>query len=403
MNNQNRINKKVALKAIAVSMICCSSLVGCKGLGSSNTTRENGKSNITTSKESGAINKETGLKVVEEVKNQFSSQFTITKLEDGYKLIKTGGSTSLVIPEGKEVPKNVSKDITIVKLPIKRIVTLSTADISFIETLKSADKIVAINREPKEIELKQTKKLIEDKKIIFVGKSGSLDFEKIASVNPDFSFMLTENYSYFGKVSAKFTELGIPWTTVRLNREDDPRAKLEWIKFFAAFLGKEKEAEEIYKAQVDEIYKIEQSIKDLKDHKKIIEFRVSKKGVSVRKSGDYVNRMISIAGGVNPLSESIKGDAGTETVSFEEFYKLAQDADILIHENMNEILDTKEKMLKYSNTLKDLKAFKENNVWTTSKDYWQQTDKLGEMIKELKSINEDPSKKEDYKFYKFVK
>ena len=69
-----------------------------------------------------------GLKFKEKVKLKYANQFSIYKYEGGYAYLEiVDGDKLLVVPKGKEAPKNLDKDIIVVKQPLKNIYLVSTA------------------------------------------------------------------------------------------------------------------------------------------------------------------------------------------------------------------------------------------------------------------------------------
>ena len=73
---------------------------------------------------------------------QFATQFSVDYYQDGYKLISLADeSRFLVIPEGAEIPKGVSKDIVPLYQPLKNIYLAATASMCLFDALDSLDAI----------------------------------------------------------------------------------------------------------------------------------------------------------------------------------------------------------------------------------------------------------------------
>lgn len=397
-----KILSLITMVIVSISIVsgCTAKITTSKSSGTTIEKVDTQNKTVTNKKE---VNKETGLEIEKVQINEYAKSFKITELKDGYRLINIDETTLLTVPEGKEVPSNIEKDIKVIKTPIKRVIPLSTTDMAFMNALGTTDRIIAMNKKPDDLGIKQLKKQVDEGKTEYIGSGENLDFEKIAALKPDFAFMVTEGLSYQGKLASKFTELAIPWTGMKIHVENDPRARIEWIKVFASLLDKEKEGEEWFKKEKDRINKIEETNKSKNLDKKIMYFRVTSKGVTVRVNNDYTVKMTEVAGGINPLKDKITGESGTKTLSIEEFYTMASEADILIHETMSEFIGTKETLVNKLPVLKDIKAYKNDNIWVTSIDYWQHSEKMADMIEEINSILKDPSNKKDYEYYKHVK
>ena len=106
----------------------------------------------------------------------------------------------------------------------------------------------------------------------------------------------------------------------------------------------------------------------------------------MRKSSDYVPKMIELAGGKYIFGNL--GDDGSRSSSLnmqmEEFYAQAKDADYLIYNStIDGELQTVDQLLGKCNFLKDCKAVKTGNVWCTSENFYQASMSLGTFISDV--------------------
>ncbi len=106
----------------------------------------------------------------------------------------------------------------------------------------------------------------------------------------------------------------------------------------------------------------------------------------VRRSDDYIPKMIELSGGRYVFDDLTGDDSNTSAVklTMEEFYAQAADADYLIYNSsidnpINSVKDLEEKDALFS----DFKAVKEGNVWCTGKYLYQATDIVGELITDM--------------------
>ena len=127
-------------------------------------------------------------------------------------------------------------------------------------------------------------------------------------------------------------------------------------------------------------------------------------GVVTRKSNDYVSKMIEIAGGQYIFENLGDPEKKTSTVNMqmEEFYASAEDADYIFYNSsiVSEI-NSIEELLDSSPVLADFKAVKSGNVWCTGKSLFQETDKLGSIIRDMNKIltaEDEEVEKLDYFF-----
>ena len=187
--------------------------------------------------------------------------------------------------------------------------------------------------------------------------------------------------------------LHIPVLVDHSSMESHPLGRTEWIKFYGALLDEEEKAEAHFnqqKAYLDAVDGLEPT------GKTVVFFHISSSGfVVTRKSGDYVSKMIQLAGGTYACSDLGDPEKSTSTVTIEmeTFYQTAKEADYVIYNSTigGEIPDL-ETFLSLNEVLKNFKAVKNGNVWCTSQNMFQQTMELGQMIGDFHEMltSEDP-------------
>ncbi len=166
-----------------------------------------------------------------------------------------------------------------------------------------------------------------------------------------------------------------------------PLGRVEWIMFYGALLGKEVEAERLFKEQTDILARVSA---DEKTDKTVAFFFITSNGlVQVRQSSDYVPKMIELAGGKYIFENLGEPETKRSTMNMqvEDFYAGAKDADFLIYNSsidggvsdMSELLDK-------CGLLADFKAVKEGNVWCTTTDMYQQSLSIGRMIEDIHAM-----------------
>ena len=113
--------------------------------------------------------------------------------------------------------------------------------------------------------------------------------------------------------------------------------------------------------------------------------------VNIRKPGDYTSKMIELAGGNYLFSAedlNVEENAlSTMNIQMETFYAAAKDADYLIYNStIDGDIPNMEQFLQKSPLLADLKAVKEQHVWCTKQNLFQQTTGAADMIADFHEI-----------------
>lgn len=155
----------------------------------------------------------------------------------------------LLAREGADVPKDIEFDERI-KIPVEKLVVTSTTHIPSLEILNSETSLVGFPGLDY-ISSEKTRKLISEGRITELGKNEALNTESLLNLKPDvvIGFSIDGSNKSFNTLQKS----GIPvvfnadWT------ESSPLGKVEWIKFFGAFLGKMEEANAFFE-EVEQNY-----------------------------------------------------------------------------------------------------------------------------------------------------
>ena len=195
---------------------------------------------------------------------------------------------------------------------------------------------------------------------------------------------------------------GIPVIVERSSYESHPLGRMEWIKLYGLILGKEKEAEQFFNEKSEIIDDIQSGGNT---GKTAIFFYITSNGsVNVRKTGDYISKMIELAGGnyiLDSESLNVKENAlSTMNMQFEAFYALAKDADYIIYNStVDGELKNLDQLIEKNTLLSDFKAVKNNNVWCTDKNMFQQTTATAEVILDFNKIFNDSSEDTQFMYH----
>ena len=218
----------------------------------------------------------------------------------------------------------------------------------------------------------------------YAGKYSAPDYERIVDKSCSLAIESTMIY-HCPQVKEQLENLGVPVLVERSSYEADPLGRMEWIKLYGVLTGKEGLAEELFETELKNL----EGVSDQESTGKTVAFFyiTSKGSANVRKPGDYVAKMIEMAGGTyvpQNAEEEEENALSTMNMEMEAFYTQAKDADYIIYNSTidGELSDLKELLAK-SPLLADFKAVKEGHVWCTGKNLFQETMGLGNMIQDI--------------------
>ena len=188
------------------------------------------------------------------------------------------------------------------------------------------------------------------------------------------------------EVKEQMERLGVPVLVERSSYESSPLGRMEWLKLYGVLLGREDDAAAIYQQAIDGL----QPVMDQENTGKTVAFFYinSNGSANVRKSGDYVAKMIEMAGGQYIFTDLGDDNAlSTMNMQMETFYTGAKDADVIIYNStIDGELHTIDELLTKSPLLADFKAVQTGDVWCTEQNLFQSTMGLGDMILDIHAI-----------------
>ena len=328
-----------------------------------------------------------GWEPVRDMELKYANQFGVSYYEDGYKLITlTDGSRFLVIPEGEEKPKGISRDIVPIYQPVRNIYLAATAAMCLFDAMDRLDAIKLSGTKEDGWYIENAKKAMQNGDIIYAGKYSEPDYELILANSCPLAIESTM-IGHASEVKEKLEKLGVPVLVDQSSLESHPLARSEWIKLYAALLNEEEKADKLFSEQSAHLDELGENSST---GKTVAFFHISSAGfVVTRKLGDYLSKMIELAGGkyvFDNIGDPQK-DTSTVTIEMETFYEAAKDADIIIYNStIGGEIETLEKFLSMNTLLKNFKAVRNGNVWCTNENMFQETMKLGQMISDFHAV-----------------
>lgn len=327
-----------------------------------------------------------GLTFTEESPLKYATVFRLFRYEGGYTLIRIdNGGDFLVVPEGAAVPAKTDSSVTVLQQPLDKIYLAATSAMSLFAAVDALDHIRLTGTRESGWYIDAAVEAMQRGDIEFAGKYSEPDYERLIDEECDLAIESTMIY-HTPKVKEQLERLGIPVLVERSSYESNPLGRMEWIKLYGVLTGKEEQAEALYDEQLDALAPI---LDQPSTGKTAAFFYITANGAAnVRKSTDYVAKMLELAGGKYIFDDLTDDDArSTMNMQMESFYAGAKDADVLIYNStIDGELQTLDELLAKSPLLADFKAVKNGNVWCTEQSLFQSAMGLGGMIQDFHAV-----------------
>ena len=336
-----------------------------------------------------------GLNCQGKLKLDYAECYDVYYYENDYQLIDVHDSAQyLLVPEGAEAPEGLDDSIIVLQKPLDKIYLAASSTMALFRALDSMDTIKMSGIDASGWYIEEAKQAMEDGKIQFAGKYSEPDYEMLVDQDCDVAIESTM-ILHTPKVQEMIEDLDIPVFIDRSSYETHPLARTEWIKLYGAMLDKEEEAYSFF----DEQAKVIGDLKDFKNTEKTVAFFfVSTDGsIVVRRTQDYIPSMIELAGGryVFQDLDSVETTSASVSMSMEEFYAAAADADYLVYNaTIDNPIQSVDELVAKNELFEDFKAVQEGNVWCVGKYMYQATDIVGQLITDFHLMLTDGDEKD---------
>ena len=156
----------------------------------------------------------------------------------------------LLVPRGAPVPA-VTGDPTIIRTPVRSVVTLSSTYLPALLALGVSDRIVGHDRRAW-VYSPEIRQRMRSGRIAEVGSGGNLNTERLLALDPE--IVLTYDAGTTAENPyPELADLDLTVVTTTEFREASPLGRSEWILFLAALFDREEEARSIF-ADIEQRY-----------------------------------------------------------------------------------------------------------------------------------------------------
>ncbi len=316
----------------------------------------------------------------------YAEGFRVDYFEGGYALltIHADASRFLVIPEGAACPDDLAPDVTPLPMPLDRVYLAASAVMDMFLSLDALDTLAFTGTKESDWYLEGAKEAMAQGTLAFAGNYSAPDYERLRAAECDLAIESTMIY-HTPEVKDQLIRFGIPVLVDRSSYESSPLGRVEWVKVYGLLTGREEEAQAAFEEQAAAFASI---AGDKATGKTAGFFYITSGGaVNVRRSSDYIPKMIEMAGGSYlPANLGDEGNSSAATLSMqmESFYAAVKDADFLIYNSTIEgDLPSLEALLAKDPLLKNLKAVRDGNVFCTTENLYQSSMHLGTLVLDL--------------------
>ena len=396
-NNAKKINNLIFLLLFVLSLI----VTGCNSKKESNNNDKISTGTDTGNDASDEAPYIEGLHFKEEVSLDYAECFSIYRYEEGYSVIEVNdGRNYLVVPEDAAIPEG-TEGYFIIKKPVLNIYLASTSTMALFNAMDSLDAVGMTSLRAKDWHIDNVVSAMEDEEILFAGKYSEPDYELLLDENCNLAIENTM-ILHTPEVQEKLEELGITVFIDCSSYEKHPLGRSEWIKVYAELTDRQEEAELFFRAQKDVVDSLAQYENT---QKTVAYFYINESGsVVVRKSSDYIPKMIEIAGGhyiFENLGDDEESASSSTNITMEEFYNQAKDADYLIYNaTIDNPLNSIDELIGKNALFSEFKAVKNDNVWCTEKNMFQATDVIGNIINDYHTVfTDDNAEKLEFMYH----
>ena len=295
---------------------------------------------------------------------QYATQFSVSYAGEDYTRLTIGDDqTFLVVAGDAPVPDGVPADVTVLTRPLSHIYLVATAAMDYFRQLDAIDAIALSGQKEADWYIDEAKAAMQAGTMVYAGKYSAPDYETILAAGCDLAIENTMIYNTPEVI----------------------------VKLYAALLGREDAACAYYD---DLIAALAPVLDQEPTGQTVAFFYITTSGaVNVRKSGDYIAKAIRMAGGEYvSFDESGEENAlSTMTIQMESFYDTALDSDVLIYNStIDGGITSIDELLAKSPLFADFKAVQTGNVWCITKNFYQESLALGDMILDVHAVLNNP-------------
>ena len=315
------------------------------------------------------------------------------------------GTRYLFVPAG-DAPQGIAEDVTVLERPLSNIYLASSSTLCLFAALGAVDCVSHVSVTQETCTVEAFTQAIASGDIVYGGKYSAPDYEAFLNGGCRLAVENTMIY-HTPEVREKLMQLGVPVIVEQSSLESAPLGRLEWIMLWGAMLDKVSAAQEVRDRQAQLIADVEARVAAKPLDCTVAFFYINANGAAVvRKPGDYVAKMIAMAGGTYAFAQLGSTDenrSSSTTLEMEAFYAQAKDADVIIYNStVAGRLKGLDELVALNPLLADFKAVKNRRAWCCEQNVYQQMTATGEVVVDLHEAIADTERDELTFFFRLT-
>ena len=315
------------------------------------------------------------------------------------------GTRYLFVPAG-DAPQGIAEDVTVLERPLSNIYLASSSTLCLFAALGAVNCVSHVSVTQETCTVEAFTQAIASGDIVYGGKYSAPDYEAFLNGGCRLAVENTMIY-HTPEVREKLMQLGVPVIVEQSSLESAPLGRLEWIMLWGAMLDKVSAAQEVRDRQAQLIADVEARVAAKPLDCTVAFFYINANGAAVvRKPGDYVAKMIAMAGGTYAFAQFGSTDenrSSSTTLEMEAFYAQAKDADVIIYNStVAGRLKGLDELVALNPLLADFKAVKNRRAWCCEQNVYQQMTATGEVVVDLHEAIADTERDELTFFFRLT-
>ena len=315
------------------------------------------------------------------------------------------GTRYLFVPAG-DAPQGIAEDVTVLERPLSNIYLASSSTLCLFAALGAVDCVSHVSVTQETCTVEAFTQALASGDIVYGGKYSAPDYEAFLNGGCRLAVENTMIY-HTPEVREKLMQLGVPVIVEQSSLESAPLGRLEWIMLWGAMLDKVSAAQEVLDRQAQLIADVEARVAAQPLDCTVAFFYINANGAAVvRKPGDYVAKMIAMAGGTYAFAQLAGADenrSSSTTLEMEAFYAQAKDADVIIYNStVAGRLKGLDELVALNPLLANFKAVKNRRAWCCEQNVYQQMTATGEVVVDLHEAIADTERDELTFFFRLT-